>query len=98
MFVIDGAYHVLFTVGEICESNNTDPVDEVTAKAEIPEAIGIVKDLVKEELSHDEAFTTNRFFKDAKTKSKIQRIIASKKGMRKTKKSVKRKRRLIRTK
>ena len=75
--MIDGAYHVLFAVSELCESNQVDPLDEATAKAKITQALNIVKDLVKQETKMDEAFTTNRFFKDAKTKSKIQRVITS---------------------
>lgn len=77
MFLIDGAYHVLFAVAELCESKNIDPLNETKAKAEIPRAINVVKDIVKQEIKQDPAFTTNRFFKDAKTKAKIQRIIAS---------------------
>jgi hypothetical protein len=77
MFLMDGAYHVLFAVAELCESKNVDPLNESKAKAEIPRALNIVKELVKNEIKQDTAFTTNRFFKDAKTKTKIQRIIAT---------------------
>ena len=76
LFIIDGAYHVLFAVAELCESKGIDPLDETKAKAEIPGAIRAFKDFVKEEVKRDEAFTTSRFFKDAKTKSKIQRMIS----------------------
>jgi hypothetical protein len=76
-FLIDGAYHVLFAVSELCESKKVDPLDEAAARPKISQALNIVKDLVKQENKMDEAFTTNRFFKDTKTKSKIQRIIAS---------------------
>ena len=76
LFLIDGAYHVLFAVAELCESKGIDPLDETKAKAEILGAILPFKDFVKEEAKRDEAFTTSRFFKDAKTKSKIQRMIS----------------------
>lgn len=77
LFLIDGAYHVLFTVAELCESKGIDPLDETLAKAEIKNALKVIKELVEQEGGQDEAFTTNRFFKDAKTKNKIQRIVAS---------------------
>jgi len=77
LFLIDGAYHVLFTVAELCESKGIDPIDETLAKAEIKNALKVIKELVEQESKQDEAFTTNRFFKDAKTKGKIQRIVAS---------------------
>ena len=77
MFLIDGAYHILYAVAELCESKNVSPLDETKAKAEIPQALNIVKELVKTEMQRDEAYTTNRFFKDAKTKQKIQRAIAT---------------------
>jgi hypothetical protein len=77
LFLIDGAYHVLFSVAELCESKGIDLLDEAKARAEIPRALDLLKDLVKQESLRDEAFTASRFFKDAKTKSKIQRIITA---------------------
>lgn len=77
LFLIDGAYHVLFAVAELCDSKDIDPLDEVLAKGEIPIALEIIRELVEKESKHDRAFTTNRFFKDAKTKTKVQRAIAS---------------------
>ena len=84
LFLIDGAYHVLFTVAEICESKGIEPLDETKAKAEIPHALELIRDLVKQENTRDEAFTASRFFKDAKTKAKIQRIITENKSSRTT--------------
>jgi hypothetical protein len=75
LFLIDGAYHVLFTVAELCESQGVDPLEEANAKGMIPHALDLIKNLVKQQSMGDEAFTASRFFKDAKTKSKIQRII-----------------------
>ncbi len=82
LFLIDGAYHVLFTVAELCESKGVDPLDESKAKSEIPDALNVVKDLIGQESTRDEAFTASRFFKDAKTKSKIQRLITARKASR----------------
>jgi hypothetical protein len=80
LFLIDGGYHVLFTVHELCELRSIDPFDLMKAQKLIPAAITLVKDLVNAEMEADEAFTTNRYFKDAKTKSQIQRSIAAKAG------------------
>ena len=77
LFLIDGAYHMLFSVAELCESKGIGLLDEAKARAEIPRALGLLKDLVRQESLRDEAFTASRFFKDAKTKSKIQRIITA---------------------
>lgn len=80
LFLIDGGYHVLFTVHELCETQSIDPFDLMRAQKLIPAAITLVKDLVNAEMEIDKAFTTNRYFKDAKTKSHIQRSIAAKAG------------------
>jgi len=77
LFLIDGAYHVLFSVAELCESKGIELLDEAKARAEIPRALDLLKDLVRQESVRDEAFTASRFFKDTKTKSKIQRIITA---------------------
>ncbi|MFQ5597951.1 MAG: AIPR family protein [Nitrospiria bacterium] len=76
LFLIDGGYHVLFAVYELCEAESVDPFDLNKAKKLIPEAIKLVKDLVNAEIAADETFSTNRYFKDAKTKSQVQRKIA----------------------
>ena len=78
LFLIDGAYHVLFTLGEICDEQGIDPLDEAKAKAQIPKALKLIKNLVKDEGKKDPAFTTSRFFKDAKSKVKIQKLVSEK--------------------
>ncbi|MCX6093054.1 MAG: AIPR family protein [Candidatus Bipolaricaulota bacterium] len=75
LFLIDGAYHVLFTVSLLCEDSAVDPLSDA-AKGLIPRAVELLRQLVQQESARDEAFTASRFFKDAKTKSKIQRAIA----------------------
>jgi len=77
IFIIDGAYHALFTVAELCAGKKIDLLNEAKAKAQIPEALELLKRLVKKESAGDEAFTAMRFFKDAKTKAKIQRFVAT---------------------
>ena len=77
LFLIDGAYHVLFTVCQLCEEASLDPDNEAATKGCISSAMNLVADLVKEEMEVDEAFSFNRFFKDAKTKVKIQALVES---------------------
>jgi len=78
LFIIDGAYHVLFAVAALCEHNSVDPLDETKAKAFIPDAINLVSRLVDQEVKTDKAFTFNRYFKDTKTKRKIESAIGLK--------------------
>ncbi len=75
LFLIDGAYHVLFTVYQLCEETSLDPDDEKNAMSCVKAAINVVADLVQKEMKTDEAFTFNRFFKDAKTKATIQAVV-----------------------
>lgn len=77
MFLIDGAYHVLFAVGQLCEKSGIDRIDLQATSAKIPEAIQIVSSLVQAEEEKDETFSFNRFFKDAKTKTKIASAIVN---------------------
>jgi hypothetical protein len=77
LFIVDGAYHVLFAVSVFCEYNQANPLNEQKAKKYIGEAIALVAKLVQREIKRDEAFTFNRFFKDAKTKGKIEAAIRS---------------------
>jgi AIPR protein len=96
LFLVDGGYHVLFAVHEICETMDIDPFDYVMAEKLIPDAITHVKSLVSRAMQDDKAFTTNRFFKDAKTKVKIQRaLVSTKKLERITKKAVRKKASII---
>lgn len=75
LFLIDGGYHVLFAVHELCAAKSVDPFNETAAAAFIPEAVLVVKALVKDEMARDEAFTTNRYFKDSKTKAHVQMAV-----------------------
>ena len=77
LFLIDGGYHVLFAVHELCESKGVDPFDPINAERYIDPAIKLVKDLVVSEMKQDQTFTTNRFFKDAGTRNKLQRAVAA---------------------
>ncbi|MBI2727794.1 MAG: AIPR family protein [Polaromonas sp.] len=76
-FLIDGAYHVLYAVHALCVHREIDPFDQVKAFKLIEEATKIVSDLVKAEVRADDGFSFNRFFKDAKTRIKIDGAISS---------------------
>jgi hypothetical protein len=71
LFLIDGAYHVLFTVAQICDEREIDRLDYEKAVKLIPEALSYIAELVKITQDKDESFSFNRYFKDAKTKTKI---------------------------
>lgn len=77
LFLIDGGYHVLFAVHELCAAKGIDPFDNAKPAKMIPDAITLVKQLVNAEMMSDKSFTTNRYFKDAKTKAQVQRAVAS---------------------
>lgn len=77
MFLIDGAYHVLFAVGQICDAKNIDRNKYDEALKFIPDALRYVADLVVEAQSKDKGFSFNRYFKDAKTKTKISSYISN---------------------
>jgi len=90
LFLIDGAYHVLFALCQLCDEGSLDANDETAARDLIGPAMDLVRDLVQEEMKIDEAFSFNRFFKDAKTKITIQAMVKSgkyrqQKTMRRTK-------------
>lgn len=75
LFIIDGAYHVLFAVRRICDRDGTDEFSH-DALSRVNEAIEAVRSCVKSNMN--ETFSFNRFFKDAGTRTKIEALIASK--------------------
>ena len=78
LFLIDGAYHVLFAIGQICDARGVRRLEYNTVKNFVPEAINFVSQIVKEEQEKDESFSFNRFFKDSKTKTRIASYIQTK--------------------
>ena len=68
MFLIDGAYHVLFAVGQIADKKGIDRLNLEMASKLIPEAINLISTMVVDEQKNDESFSFNRYFKDSKTK------------------------------
>jgi hypothetical protein len=77
LFLIDGAYHVLFALCQLCEEVSLDADDETAARRFITSAMDLIRDLVQDEMKADEAFSFNRFFKDAKTKIAVQAMVKS---------------------
>lgn len=75
MFLIDGAYHVLFAIGQICDERKIGRLDLEKAIELIPIAVNYIAELVKETQVKDESFSFNRYFKDAKTKTKVASFI-----------------------
>lgn len=71
MFLIDGAYHVLFAIGQIADKRDIDRLSIDAASALIPDAIELISNMVATEQAQDESFSFNRYFKDSKTKTKI---------------------------
>lgn len=78
LFLIDGAYHVLFAVGQICDERKLDRLNLEEAVKLIPTAVKYISELVKDTQDQDESFSFNRYFKDAKTKTKIASLIQNK--------------------
>lgn len=77
LFLIDGAYHVLFTVSQLAEARNLDRNDFSKAQELIEDAIEYVAVVVEAEQNKVESFSFNRFFKDTRTKSKLVTAVAA---------------------
>lgn len=69
--LIDGAYHALFAVGQVCDARGIDRLEFESAKTVIPKAMEYIAQMVGTAQEEDESFSFNRYFKDAKTKTKI---------------------------
>lgn len=78
LFLIDGAYHVLFAIGQIGDEREIERLNFEEAVKLVPVAVGYIAELVKETQGKDESFSFNRYFKDAKTKTKVASFIQNK--------------------
>ncbi|MCF2907126.1 AIPR family protein [Pseudoalteromonas sp. DL2-H2.2] len=78
LFLIDGAYHVLFAIGQICDEREIERLDFEEAVKLVPIAMTYIAELVEETQGKDESFSFNRYFKDAKTKTKVASFIQNK--------------------
>ncbi len=52
-----------------------DPLNEEKAQKYVTTAINLLATIVRDEMQKDETFSFNRFFKDTKTKVKIEAAI-----------------------
>ncbi|MDS1310080.1 AIPR family protein [Marinobacter xiaoshiensis] len=75
IFLIDGAYHALFAVGQLCDARGVDRLDFENAKKLVPNAMEYIAQLVASAQEADESFSFNRYFKDAKTKTRVASYI-----------------------
>lgn len=75
LFLIDGAYHVLFAVAQICDERGLNRLNTDEAVKLVPVALEYVSKIVINAQEKDESFSFNRYFKDAKTKTKIASYI-----------------------
>lgn len=71
MAFIDGTFHMLFAVRQLCNKAKIDIWDFKTASTKVSEASSHVMAIYEEWQKQDETFSSNRFFKDAKTKDLI---------------------------
>ncbi|GGE09462.1 hypothetical protein GCM10011390_30660 [Aureimonas endophytica] len=74
LFIIDGAYHVLFAVRRICVRDGINEFSD-NALNKIDEAIDVVRKCV--ESNRNDTFSYNRFFKDTGTRTKIEASITA---------------------
>ncbi len=70
-FLVDGAYHVLYAISEICVKKKMNAQDFDSVKTLLKAAVKSVSEVVQAEQERDETFSFNRFFKEARTKTKI---------------------------
>lgn len=75
MALIDGAFHALFAVRQICIRDELEFWDFDIASGCIDEGIKIVREIYAERQKADENFSSNRFFKDARTKDLVTRRV-----------------------
>lgn len=82
LYLIDGAYHALFATGQVSDCRQIGRLDFERVKEIIPLAIQYVGEIVDIEQKKDDSFSFNRFFKDAKTKTKIASYIQTSENLR----------------
>lgn len=75
MYLIDGAFHVLFTIYQIAINENIDPYNLNDVKALIPRAMVIVRNIYSNQRKIDDTFSSNRLFKDSRTRSLIIKAV-----------------------
>lgn len=73
MALVDGAFHALFAVRQICERDSVDQWNVDIGLSKIDEAISTIEQIFVEAQQVDDNFSSNRFFKDMRTKDAVTR-------------------------
>jgi hypothetical protein len=71
LFLVDGAYHLLFAIAELCTLRKIDHWQAEKAVAQLKDATQVVQTAVKREVS-DPAFAYKRFFKSTRARRYIE--------------------------
>ena len=74
LFLIDGAYHLLYAISVICDQRNLDSSNVEIALAQMDNAIHIIQKAVNDEEEKEPAFAHKRFFKSIRAKRYIQKF------------------------
>lgn len=75
MSLIDGSFHVLSAIRQICNRDEIDTWDYDLAKDKLGEAVTVVSKLYAEAQTSDANFSSNRYFKDARTKDQVTKAV-----------------------
>lgn len=75
MSIIDGSFHILFAIRQICHRDGVDKWEFDLAVSKLEEAISIVSRMYTEAQSSNENFSSNRYFKDARTKDEVTKAV-----------------------
>jgi hypothetical protein len=76
LFLIDGAFHLLYAVSHLCELRGIDPTDSVRAETQLDDGVRVLKKAVVEERQQDVAFAHKRFFKSERARARIHKAAA----------------------
>lgn len=71
LFLIDGAYYVLYAIARLADQRGIDRLDTAGAAALLPKALQLVGNVVDTEMKVDKAFAHKRFFKSARARQLI---------------------------
>ncbi len=75
MSIIDGSFHALFAVRQICIRDGIDLWNFDLASKKLEEGIELVSTLYEAAKLTDAGFSSNRFFKDARTKDQVTKAV-----------------------
>lgn len=73
--MIDGSFHAMFAVRQICNREEIDLWDFDQVSDKLDEGIEVVSALFHSAQSKDENFSSNRYFKDARTKDQVTKAV-----------------------